>query len=223
MTADGLVAIGSAKKPLTNGNKSGIIKSEEVEMVALENQRYGRNKDTLVNKTYIDGGEYKRKFDNATDNPEVNKSLYDCSKTALKHRSGTSFEDMYWIDSETGRIVAKEIDGFDIRQVNYSPKTRKVVDEYPKGKLITVHTHPSSMPPSAADFNSSFINGYKCGFIACHDGKVFGYTSEQMISEELYSLYIGQYIATGASEFETQIKALQELSKNHLIDFWEVQ
>ena len=44
-----------------------------------------------------------------------------------------------------------------------------------------------------------------------------------MISEELYCLYIGQYIATGASEFEAQIKALQELSKNHLIDFWEVQ
>lgn len=31
---------------------------------------------------------------------EVNKTLYDCAKTALKHRSGTVFEDMYWIDSE---------------------------------------------------------------------------------------------------------------------------
>ena len=37
----------------------------------LENQRYGRNKETIVNKTYIESGEYRRKFDNATDNPEV--------------------------------------------------------------------------------------------------------------------------------------------------------
>ena len=50
--------------------------------MALENQRYGRNKKTLVNKTYIESGEYKRKFDNATDDPLVNKALYDCAKTA---------------------------------------------------------------------------------------------------------------------------------------------
>lgn len=50
------------------------------DVVALENQRYGRNKSTLVNKTYVDSGEYKRKYDSATDNKEVNKSLYDCAK-----------------------------------------------------------------------------------------------------------------------------------------------
>ncbi len=61
----------------------------------LENQRYGRNKDTLVNKSYIESGEYKRKFDNATDNPNVNKSLYICAKNALKHRSGTELEEEY--------------------------------------------------------------------------------------------------------------------------------
>ena len=53
--------------------------------VALENQRYGRNKVTLVNKTYIESGEYKRKFDNISENKAVNKTLYDCAKAALKH------------------------------------------------------------------------------------------------------------------------------------------
>ena len=38
--------------------ESGIIKAGSG-FVALENQRYGRNKNTLVNKTYIGGGEYK--------------------------------------------------------------------------------------------------------------------------------------------------------------------
>ena len=78
------------------------------------------------------------------------------------------------------------------------------------------------MPPSAADFNSCCRNGYKQGYVACHDGKVFAYTSEQEISEELYSLYISSYISEGMSEYDAQIKTLEKLKENHLIDFWEV-
>lgn len=61
-------------------SKKTVIMKSGSDVVALENQRYGRNKSTLVNKTYVDSGEYKRKYDSATDNKEVNKSLYDCAK-----------------------------------------------------------------------------------------------------------------------------------------------
>lgn len=29
----------------------------------------------------------------------------------LEHRSGTLFEDMYWLDSDTAEIKVKELDG----------------------------------------------------------------------------------------------------------------
>lgn len=74
-----------------NASKSGTIKSASGRM-ALEYQRYGRNKETLVNKSYINGGKYRRKFDVLTNNDDVNKALYDSAKTALKHRSGTLLE-----------------------------------------------------------------------------------------------------------------------------------
>lgn len=211
----------SGKSGVDKSAESGIIKSGS-DSVALEYQRYGRNKTTLVNKTYIDGGEYRRKYDNATENTKVNKSLYDCAKQALKHRSGTVYEDMYWIDSETGDIIASEINSQTQQKIVYSEATKKVVSSHEKNKIITVHTHPNSMPPSAADFNSCYRNGYKRGYVACHDGKVFAYTSEQEISEELYSLYISSYISEGMSEYEAQIKTLEKLKENHLIDFWEV-
>ena len=92
--------------------KRGIIEAGS-DVVALEYQRYGRNKTTLVNKTYIHGGEYRRKFDKATENAEVNKALYNCAKSALKHRSGTVYEDMYWIDSKTGSIILSVTDSTD--------------------------------------------------------------------------------------------------------------
>lgn len=199
--------------------RSGIIKVGS-ENVALEYQRYGRNKNTLVNKTYIDSGEYRRKFDNLTDNPDVNKTLYDCAKAALKHRSGTELEDMYWIDSKTGKIVAQEITSTDKRAIVYSDKTRNSVKNNPN--LIALHTHPSSMPPSAADFNSCFKNKYSIGFIACHNGKIFRYTSYEEINEKLYDMYIGANINKGLSEYDAQKKAINDLKRNYNIDFWEV-
>lgn len=188
--------------------------------MALEYQRYGRNKDTLVNKSYIDSGEYRKKFDNMTNNIKVAKVLYDCAKTALKHRSGTVFEDMYWIDSNTGIIIACEVDSTDKRSIVYSDKTRSAVEKM--SGLIALHTHPSSMPPSIADFNSCFRNNYKIGYVVCHNGKIYAYTSNQEVSENLYELYITEYALNGSSEYEAQLKALNKIKENHAIDFWEV-
>lgn len=188
--------------------------------MALEYQRYGRNKDTLVNKTYINSGEYRRKFDNLTENPDVNKAIYDSAKKALKHRSGTEFEDMYWFDSNTGVIIAQEINSTDKRAIVYSEKTRLAVEK--STELIALHTHPSSMPPSVADFNSCFRNNYRIGYVACHNGKIFAYTSSQEISESLYELYISDFISSGFSEYDAQLNALNKIKENHAIDFWEV-
>lgn len=186
----------------------------------LENQRYGRNKDTLVNKTYIESGEYKRKFDKATDNTDVNKCLYDCAKAALKHRSGTEFEDMFWIDGDTGKLVYSVTDSTDIRAIIYTDPIKKAIAG--RNNLITLHTHPSSMPPSVSDLNSCYNNQYKMGFVACHDGKLFRYTSKQEISKTLYNLYIDEFLNDGIGEYEAQIKAIEKLMNSYAVDFTEV-
>lgn len=154
--------------------------------MALEYQRYGRNKDTLVNKSYIESGEYRRKFDKLTENKEVNKTLYDCAKKALKHRSGTLLEDMYWIDNTTGDLLLSVEDSVEESVILYNSKIWSIIKS--NSNLVTLHTHPNSMPPSIADFNACFKNGYKFGIISCHDGKVYLYSSEQEVSDKLYDL-----------------------------------
>lgn len=207
-------------KVLTNSDERDIMRVGS-DNVALEYQRYGRNKSTLVNKTYIKSGEYRRKFDNATNNPAVNKALYNAAKAALNNRSGTELEDMYWFDGKTGQIISKEINAVDPRIVTYSDKTKSAIRS--NDNIIALHTHPSSMPPSIDDFNACYNNGYKCGFIACHNGKVFGYSSEQFINPKLYELSVGDYFDSGLSEFEAQMRTLNDLKRNHKIDFWEVE
>ena len=38
----------------------------------------------------------------------------------LMHRSGTLYEDMYWIDSEKVDIITREINSFEEEQILYS-------------------------------------------------------------------------------------------------------
>lgn len=209
----------NALKYVANSEKRGIIKARSGS-VALENQRYGRNKVTLVNKTYIESGEYKRKFDNISENKAVNKTLYDCAKAALKHRSGTKFEDMYWIDGNTGEIIASALNEKETSGVAKSKRRNKVLARY--GNIYAIHSHPASMPPSATDFNCFFEQEYSKAFVACHDGTLYSYTSEQEVSIELYNLYVSKFASNGYSEKEAQLKALAKLKENHKIDFWEV-
>ena len=70
-----------------------------------ETQRVGRNKETLVDSTYIASNEYRRKMDLITESSELNRLIYQKVKEMLIHRSGTEFEDMYWFDFETEMIV----------------------------------------------------------------------------------------------------------------------
>ena len=42
----------------------------------LEKQRYGRNKSTAINHAYINSGEYRNKFNNLSDNEELNRIVY---------------------------------------------------------------------------------------------------------------------------------------------------
>lgn len=199
--------------------KSDIMKSGS-DTVAKEEQRYGRNKSTVINKAYIESGDYRRKFDKITNDPEINRTLYNKAKEMLKHRSGTLYEDMYWIDADSGKIVASALNEKSEKAVAYSKAVKQAISG--NKNLIAIHTHPHSMPPSVVDFNSAYLNGYRIGVVACHDGKVFRYTAKEKINERLYSMYVEQFQIQGDNEYHSQIKALRKIAENGIIDFKEV-
>lgn len=110
-----------------------------------EEQRYGRNKSTTVNHTYINGGSYRNKFNNISYNDKLNRLIYKKAKEMLNHRSGTLFEDMYWIDLETLEIVAEETTSTVEEEIQYSEGTKRIVKNH--SNLLTIHSHPNSFPP----------------------------------------------------------------------------
>lgn len=193
---------------------------EHAKIIENEEQRNGRNKDRLINHHYINSGKYKRKFDQISDVPQLSRLLYQIAKKALNHRSGTKYEDMYWIDLDTLDVVAKETDSTLEKSIVYSVSTEQKIKKY--DNLLTIHTHPDSFPPSIDDLNSNFLNGYVAGIVLCHNGKVYLYSANEEISKKYYELVVENYIKSGYNEDRAQILALLELQKNFDVDFKEV-
>lgn len=196
-----------------------MIKYEE------EFQRKGRNKSTQIDNGYINSGEYRKKFDLLSDSKELNRLVYQLAKKMLVHRAGTEYEDMYWIDMDTLTVVAKELNAEKVKEIVYSDKTRKIVDEYrndPEKRLLTLHTHPSSFPPSIPDFNANFENEYNIGLVICHDGKIFIYASDEELNENYYNLLVAKKLNQGYNDYEARIITLQEMQEDFEITIKEV-
>ena len=186
----------------------------------LEFQRYGINKSTLVNSNYISSGAYRKKFDKITDNSDFSRLLYAKAKEMLLHRSGTMYEDMYWFDEQKIEVITKEINSFEEEQILYSESINKAI--IGNENVVAMHTHPCSMPPSIADFNSVEEHNYKLGIVLCHDGKIFCYRSSEKVTKLMYELHVADYYNQLHDEYEAQFMALKELSETYDIEFWEV-
>ena len=189
-------------------------------MRELEQQRKGRNKNTIIDYNYISSNRYRKKFDYISNDKKLNKLLYKIAKKMLLHRSGTEYEDMYWIDLINGKIVCKITDSKYKKKILYTTTIKKMIKK--SENLLTIHTHPDSFPPSIDDINSNYDHNYEIGIVICHDGRVYMYSAEERINVNYYKLTVEDYLKNGYNEDAAQIEALKELQKKSSIYFKEV-
>lgn len=189
-------------------------------MRELEQQRKGRNKNTIIDYNYISSNRYRKKFDYISNDKKLNKLLYKIAKKMLLHRSGTEYEDMYWIDLINGKIVCKITDSKYKKKILYTTTIKKTIKK--SENLLTIHTHPDSFPPSIDDINSNYDHNYEIGIVICHDGRVYMYSAEERINVNYYKLTVEDYLKNGYNEDTAQIEALKELQKKFSIYFKEV-
>lgn len=195
----------------------------------IEYQRSGRNKDVTINQTYIASGEFRNKFDKIVSNKYISRILFGKAKEMLFHRTGTKYEDMYWIDADTGDVIASVLDSVTEEEIIYNSSVVKKLNRC--GNIIAMHTHPNSMPPSIPDFNSMYEHKYIIGIVVCHDGKVFTYSSKEEVRESLFDLMIAEYYNNYYNEkvkdihkfeYQAQLFVLNEIRKSYDISFEEV-
>ena len=178
------------------------------DLAELENKRKKIDEATVDFKI-IESGNYRRKFDDITDNKDINRFIYQSAKEILNRKSGTLQEELHMI--KDGKIIYKKIDSPGKQGIKYDSPMKKLIKEN-KDELITVHNHPKSGLPSFGDLYSQTVNKYKLGIIVCHNGEIYAYEGGialDYISLNLYESTIDNFIEMGY----TNDKIVKELNR----------
>ena len=165
---------------LANGGTDDFKKFTHIEHERSKPKHKYQN--TVVDIKKIISAGFRKRFDGIDGNPKVDRAIYDNVKEMLQHRSGTKYEDLAFIDAESGKsIINKSFNKENHAKPNKPMK--KMLDDAVPHSIIGVHNHPSSSVPSISDIVVCMNRKYKYGIIACHDGKIYKYS----VNEEKFN------------------------------------
>ena len=170
-----------------------------------------------VDLEYINSKQYKNKFSEICDNPEANSELYKNAKAMLTHRNGTAKEDLYLINKNTGQTVGSVTGSQKSYQVEYTDSVLEAIQNASPGSLISIHNHPTNIPPSGADFASAGYRKYAVGVVACHNGEVYVYkTGSRPFTAKLFDDTVEKYRRNGYNTgIDANIRALEQFEKDY--------
>ena len=139
-----------------------------------EIKRVGTN---AVDMDYIKSEEYRKKFNQLTDNSTINNRLRNYAEAILTHRKGTDYEDIYIINAHTGELILRKTSSDTVLSVDLTMAEIEDLRQNYYGKMISIHNHPTNVPPTGADYVASGYRGYNIGLVVTHSGEVYKYKS----------------------------------------------
>lgn len=176
-----------------------------------------------VNLDYIQSQEYKNKFSSITDNPIVNKAIYERSKAALIHQNGKFTEDLSIID-ENGNFVGGTSSKID-NETKYTNALNKKIFTYPKNSLIAIHNHGTNFAPTGSDLASAGFHRYKFGIVCCHDGKIYKYSVQnaKVFTRKLFDDTVDKYEKRRYTKEAAIIQTLNDFKRDYGIEWSEIK
>lgn len=147
--------------------------------------------ESVIDAKQIASAEYQRKFDSLGESKKVTRSIRAKAKEILRHRSGTKYEDLTYIDTKTGKsYINKSYDKENTCRPSRSmTKALRDADDY---SIIGLHNHPGSSVPSIDDICVAVKRKYKYGVVVCHNGIIFKYTINGSINEANVNIYLAK-------------------------------
>lgn len=167
-----------------------------------------------VNWTAVHSEAYNAKIRKITSNDKAVTAIETRAKWALNNRDGKNTEELYAIDLNLGKEIARITNQSNEYGVARVPSfDNGVIEAAKKGaKVLLLHNHPRSLPPSISDINNLFGVPNALGITIGHDGSIYLYSApKEKIPMRDYAIALRknkEYTEITAIE-----KALNELSK----------
>lgn len=168
------------------GYSAGYMQSRIVSEKGITNKRNVGDAIRRIDREYIRSSDFGNKFTRLDNSVEVNKQLKVSARKALFNNDGTTNEDIYFIHSETGKLLGKIV-GYDYAQgAKYTPEITSMIGRN-RGKIITLHNHPNNNPPTGSDLLSAFKWGHKKGYVVTIAGDLHEYELIKKNKEALFT------------------------------------
>ena len=176
----------SLQKGIGKKDSHDIILSRGISgMDAKEGSHKGIDRDAEIARSVIESPEYGRRLSRLGETSKVQQKIIDESKAILRHRNGTYYEDLAFINSMTGE-VGRVTDYDKEREVMPSGAMKQMVEKSGDYTVISIHNHPGSTVPSDGDINSIVQHKHKYGLVVGHDGSIFKYSMVGAFNRAMY-------------------------------------
>lgn len=188
-------------------------------------EKPGKSDSAIANLDFINSQAYADKFKGRYANEAVENAVVSSCRQLIKNRNGTKFEEAFFIDAQTGKIISY-VKGKNESGYNMPKSLKKRLTNAKENSIIMIHNHPNSSPFSSTDYNTASKYASCFEAIACgHNGDVFcfrgvygtrGAESEKYGCEALREFRIGltKYKRLYPNEFEARHKAWQSTAMN---------
>ena len=139
---------------------------------------------TVIDRKQIASAEYRKRYSVLPETKKVQRKVAAEAKTMLRHRSGSKYEDLSFVDSTTGKVLTQT--GYRKQnEVSPTKAMKKMLKETEEYTIIGIHNHPSSSTPSIQDIYAARDRKYKYGIVAGHDGTIYKYSARGEINDPM--------------------------------------
>ena len=164
---------------------------------------------------------YAAKFSKLDMPRDAVKSLHESAVAMLAHRSGSELEDLVLVSKSSGKVVARSTAGTVPFETARNAEIDRAISTYPRGDLVSVHNHPTDLPPTGSDFASAGYKGYGGGVVALHNGEVFYYeVGDLPFRADSFDSKVENKVKMGTSRYDAIIEVMREYEGSHGIK-WE--
>lgn len=166
---------------------------------------------------------YTDKYIGTGKNRIVDNRIKNEAVEMLRHRSGTEYEDLVFLDTRTGKNIIKRVDSAMLRGVKLKQDEIEKIQNY-EGKLVSIHNHPGGTRPSLQDLILMAKNEkIEKLIVAGHDGSlhIISDLNRSVDLKETYQEIYNEFVALHQNKQLADLLAMDEIYKMGLFNYQE--
>lgn len=197
------------------GRPQGPLQQREI-----EDENSNGNREVYINRELIFSKQYINAIKYLGENRYCSKNILDAARAMLEHHHGDKYEDLYFVDSVTNKVLCRT--DYRVREQEVVPTAAMKEMARNSSNIISIHNHPTDALPSVRDLVTCHNLGYRYGLVVCHGGGIFQYKAIHEINTPTYeSECIIYYKAEReiADEFERGRLTKDQFATRHQVNF----